>query len=98
MTTQKPLPTITREIPPIAASVNDDGGLDILAGGRVVATVAIVNVEDFAGVTYYDVDVRGRDYVRMIESGSALRSRTRLRQSGADQVLHYLRLPTGSDR
>lgn len=89
--TTGPLPVIVRDIPALSTVANDDGGLDIVAGGRVIGTLTLSNVEDFAGVTYYDLDVRGRQYVRMIEKGPALRAWTRLRSSGSDQVLRYLR-------
>lgn len=89
-----PLPTIAHEIPTISTRANGDGGLDIVAGGRVVATLDLVNVEEFAGVMYYDLDIRPRSYADSTERGSVLRSWTRLRRSGSDSVTHYPRRST----
>ena len=93
----KPTQVIPREIPPLSTVVNDDGGLDIIAGSRVVATLALVNVEDFSGVTYYDLDIRPRSYVKSTESGEALRSWTRLARSGSDSVIHYQTPPKATE-
>lgn len=84
-----PTPTIKLDIPTLTTVVNDDGGLDIIAGTRVIGTLSLANVESFSGVTYYDLDIRPRSYVHMAEDTSRLRAWTRFRIAGTDQVLHY---------
>lgn len=92
----EPTPTIAHDIPPLVTRANGDGGLDIVAGGRVVATLELVNVEEFSGVMYFDLDIRPRSYADSTDRGEVLRSWTRLRRSGADSVVHYPNRPTES--
>jgi len=87
---------ISHDIPPLTTRANGDGGLDIVAGGRVIATLELVNVEEFSKVMYYDLDIRPRSYADSTDRGEVLRSWTRLRRSGADSVVHYSTRPRES--
>lgn len=95
--TAEPTPVISCEVPPLSTRSNGDGGLDIVAGGRVIGTLALSNVEEFSGVTYFDLDIRPRSYADSTDRGDVLRTWTRLRRSGADSVLHYSIPPKDPD-
>jgi hypothetical protein len=85
----EPTPIIPHEIPTLVTIANDDGGLDIVAGGRVIATLDLVNVEEFSEVMYFDLDIRPRSYADSTDRGEVLRSWTRLRRSGSESVVTY---------